>query len=112
MTATNIFENIPVALPEEFSQQILNRSNVRIERIVSRGHRSPEGFWYDQCWDEWVLLVCGRAGLQIDGQPEPVALGPGDHLFITAHTRHRVAWTENKCDTIWLAVHIHSRQDL
>ena len=27
---------------------------LRIERIVSEGHVSPEGFWYDQDEPEWV----------------------------------------------------------
>jgi cupin 2 domain-containing protein len=112
MTAPNLFTDIPEALPEEFFQEILDRANVRIERIVSRGHRSPEGFWYDQAWDEWVLVVRGRAGLQIEGQPRTVELGPGDHLLIGAHTRHRVAWTDDKGDTVWLAVHLHSGEKL
>ncbi len=108
MTTGNLFADIPEALPEEFFQEILNRANLRIERIVSRGHRSPEGFWYDQTWDEWVLVVQGRAGLEIKGRSAIVELGPGDHLFIPSHTRHRVAWTKDKGDTIWLAVHIQS----
>jgi cupin 2 domain-containing protein len=112
MTATNLFKEIPDALPDEFFQEILNRSNVRIERIVSRGHRSAEGFWYDQAWDEWVLVMRGRATVEIDRQPHPVALGPGDHLFIAAHTRHRVVWTDDKADTVWLAVHIQSCENL
>jgi cupin 2 domain-containing protein len=112
MTTTNLFKDIPCEMPEEFYQEILNRSNVRIERIVSRGHRSPEGFWYDQAWDEWVLVVRGQAAVEIDGQSKALTLGPGDHLFIAAHTRHRVTWTDDKSDTIWLAVHIHSQQDL
>ncbi len=112
MTAANFFENIPEVLPEELFQQVLNRSNVKIERIVSRGHRSPENFWYDQDWDEWVLVLRGRAAVQIQGQPAATVLEPGDHLFLAAHIRHRVAWTDDHNDTIWLAVHIQSGQDL
>jgi len=108
MTAGNLFADIPEALPEELFQQILNRDDVRIERIVSRGHRSPKGFWYDQDWDEWVLVVRGRAGLEIEGRSAIVVLGPGDHLLIPSHTRHRLAWTDDQGDTIWLAVHIQS----
>jgi cupin 2 domain-containing protein len=111
-TPSNLFADIPAALPDELYQEIFSRSNVRLERIVSRGHCSPQGFWYDQAWDEWVLVMRGRAGLEIDGQAAIVELGPGDHLLIPAHTRHRVAWTDGRNDTIWLAVHIQSRQDL
>jgi cupin 2 domain-containing protein len=112
MTIPNLLTDIPKASPDEVFQDILRRANIRIERIVSRGQRSPEAFWYDQAWDEWVLVLRGRAGLQIAGQPEPVELGPGDHLLITAGTRHRVAWTDATDTTIWLAVHIHSPENL
>ncbi len=30
-------------------------SFLRVERIVSIAQSSPEGFWYDQPEDEWVL---------------------------------------------------------
>ena len=108
MPLANLFANIPESLEDEAFQEILNRENVRIERIVSRGHRSPPGFWYDQAWDEWVLVLRGRAGLEIDGDPATIELGPGDHLLIPSHTRHRVAWTDGQGDTIWLAVHIQT----
>ena len=111
MPLANLFANIPESLEDEAFQEILNRENVRIERIVSRGHRSPPGFWYDQAWDEWVLVVRGRAALQLDGGPV-VELGPGDHLLIPSGTRHRVIRTDADEDTIWLAVHIHSRKNL
>ena len=111
MVISNLFAEIPGSLPEEAFQEILNRANVRIERIVSRGHRSPEGFWYDQAWDEWVLVVRGSAALELEGKPA-VELGPGDHLLIPSGTRHRVVRTDADGDTIWLAVHIHSGEDL
>ena len=111
-TPSNLFAPIHGDLSAELSQEIVNRCGVKIERIFSKGHRSPEGFWYDQAWDEWVLLVKGNAGLQIEGQSEIVRLHPGDHLLIPARTRHRVAWTDKKNDTLWLAVHIHSRKNL
>ena len=112
MRSGNLFADIPVGLQEESFGNILNRGNLRIERIVSRGHCSPEGFWYDQDWDEWVLLVSGRAGLEIEGRSAAIELAPGDHLLIPSHTRHRVAWTAAGENTIWLAVHIHSADDL
>jgi cupin 2 domain-containing protein len=112
LTATNLFASIPETLQGELVQDIVNGSGVTIERIVSRGARSPDGFWYDQAWDEWVLLVRGSAGVVIEGQAEIVQMIPGDHLLIPAGIRHRVAWTDGQKDTIWLAVHIHSRQNL
>lgn len=104
---SNLSNNIPENLPDELYEEILKRSNVKIERIVSRGHCSPEDFWYDQPWDEWILLVKGAADLVFDGDAAVTELKPGDHLLIPAHKRHRVAWTADDADTIWLAVHLY-----
>jgi len=76
--------------------------NVRIERIVSTGHTSPEGFWYDQAEHEWVTVLSGRAKLRYEDGLE-VELGPGDAASIPAHTRHRVEWTSPNAPTVWLA---------
>lgn len=86
-------------------ETLADSKTVRIERILSRGHRSPEGFWYNQEQNEWVLLLKGRAGLSFEGQSGAVELAPGDYLNIPAHVRHRVAWTAEDEETIWLAVH-------
>ena len=78
----------------------------KIERIVSRGQASPPDFWYDQETDEWVMVLAGRARLEIEGEETPVELGPGQWIDLPAHTRHRVAWTSDDPPTVWLAVHI------
>lgn len=85
---------------------LLERPGCRIERIISYGQTSPEGFWYDQAWDEWVLLVQGAA--EIDLGDRKVALTPGDHLFIPAGQKHRVTLTVPDQPTIWLAVHLNT----
>ena len=54
---TNLFADIPAATPEESIEPLLDAPGVRIERIVSWGHASPEGFWYDQDQDEWVIVL-------------------------------------------------------
>jgi len=102
---TNIFTHIPSRLPEELVEIIQTGDRVRIERIVSRGHASPKGFWYDQDDHEWVLVLTGAATLLIEGQPDPVRLRPGDYLNIPAHTRHRIENTDPKQETVWLAIH-------
>ncbi len=38
-------------------------------------------------------------------EDEEVSLGPGDHLLIPAHRRHRIAWTAPDEVTVWLALH-------
>jgi cupin 2 domain-containing protein len=102
----NLFDEIPASLPEEMFQTLVESESVRIERIVSDGHVTPQGQWYDQEWDEWVLLVSGGATLQFDDESAPLILEPGDHVMIPAGCRHRVARTDLGQKTIWLAVHI------
>ena len=101
----SIFADIPQDLADEFFETILNTPHIRIERIVSRGHSSPTGFWYDQGENEWVLLLKGSATLRFEDQPENVTMKTGDFLNIEKHRRHRVEWTDPDQDTIWLAVH-------
>lgn len=86
--------------------KLLETETLRLERIVSRGHSNPEGFWYDQDHDEWVLLLSGRAVLRFEGQPEPVHLEQGDYLLIPARCRHRIEWTDPLSDTVWLTAHL------
>jgi len=98
---TNVFD-IPTNLPTELVETLLRAENLRIERIVSRGHASPPDFFYDQDRHEWVLLVQGAARLRFDD--EVVELKPGDFVNIPAHKRHRVEWTTPDEPTIWLAI--------
>ncbi|HEX2531302.1 MAG TPA: cupin domain-containing protein [Burkholderiaceae bacterium] len=104
MTTQNLFRGIPPKLPDELIETLAASPHARIERIVSRGHRSPPGFWYDQDQAEWVLVVQGEAALRFERDQRIVRLGAGDHLVIPAHERHRVEWTRDGEDTIWLAV--------
>jgi len=101
----NMLEDLPPKGPDELFQEILRRPGVRIERIVSSGQATPPGEWYDQGWDEWVLLLAGSAGLLLEGEDEPRNLVPGDYLLLPASCRHRVDWTDPDVQTVWLAVH-------
>ena len=101
----NLFADIPASLDEELVEELARGDNVHIERIVSHGQRSPDGFWYDQPEDEWVILLRGRARLLFQGEPEARSLGPGDYVSIPAHRLHRVQWTDPQQATVWLAVH-------
>ena len=104
----NLFADIPQQLPDELMETLAESGAVRVERIVSRGHASPDDFWYDQERDEFVVLLSGSAGLRIEGEPEARILKPGDWLEIPAHQRHRVEWTAADEDTVWLALHYDS----
>jgi cupin 2 domain-containing protein len=101
----NLFANLSrVSVGEEMAT-LAERPGALVERIVSAGQASPPGFWYDQDWAEWVIVLEGEAGVRIDGEAEPRRLGPGDWLDLPAHVRHRVEWTSSEPPTVWLAVH-------
>jgi len=104
--AGNLFANIPAAggAGEEFAE-ILARPGVKIERIVSHGHASPPGFWYDQPQNEWVIVLKGSARLRFEDEAGERALAAGDYVLIPAGKRHRVEWTSAREPTVWLAVH-------
>ena len=94
---------IPSPLPAELFETLATGNGVTIERIVSRANVSPEGFWFDQNDDEWVMLQTGAARIQFDDRE--VSLEAGDWLHIPAHVRHRVTYTSDPA--AWLAVHFH-----
>ena len=101
--APNIFDDLSSRLSEELFATLHTASDVRIERIVSHGQCSPDGFLYDQPTGEWVLVLKGAA--RIEFEDRVVEMTSGDYLDIPAHTKHRVAWTTPDEPTIWLAVH-------
>ena len=103
MPAANLFADLPCGLPSEIVTTLLEATGVRIERIVSHGHASPAGFWYDQGQNEWVVVLKGAARLQFEDQT--VAMITGDCVHIPAHKKHRVEWTTPAEPTVWLAVH-------
>ena len=100
----NLFTDLPASTTKEWVDVLAASSNVRIERIVSTGQTSEEGFWYDQDEHEWVAVLTGEAKLLFDDDPEPLTLRPGDHLLIPAHRKHQVEWTSDREPTVWLAV--------
>lgn len=100
---SNVFTSLPQHLPDELTETLLQAANVRIERIVSHGQASPEGFWYDQSQPEFALLLKGAARLTFED--ETVEMIPGSFINIPAHRRHRVEWTTPDEPTIWLAIH-------
>lgn len=109
MNPRNLLSPLPPVLPEEqFETLAQGCGSFRLERIISRQHTSPPGFWYDQDSTEWVLLLSGSALLLLqapDGQVQPCPLRPGDFLEIPANCRHRVEETAEGVDTVWLALH-------
>ncbi|MFZ4857256.1 MAG: hypothetical protein ACOYL3_12750 [Desulfuromonadaceae bacterium] len=103
--ACSLFDTIPATLQEELFLTLAESGGVRIERIVSDGHATPPGEWYEQGWDEWVLLVSGGATLLFESNAALVNLLPGEYVLIPAGCRHRVERTDSMQKTVWLAVH-------
>ena len=99
------FRDLPDAARSERFEELCRTGSFRIERITSAGQCSAPGFHYDQPWDEWVLVLQGRATIKLEDPEETVHLSRGDWLMITAHRRHRVEATSEAPPTIWLAVH-------
>ena len=85
--------------------------NFKLERIISTGQVTPEGEWYDQEKDEWVILLQGNAKLLFEKnyndkiENKIIELKKGDYLFIKKHEKHRVIYTSQDPPCIWLALH-------
>jgi cupin 2 domain-containing protein len=105
MKSSNIYSQLSKVPPNEFFETLLQTDAFTLERIVSKGHATPAGQWYDQARDEWVILLKGSAGLRIEGEPAVITLKPGDHMHLPAHRKHRVEWTAPAEETVWLALH-------
>ncbi|WP_018989515.1 cupin domain-containing protein [Aromatoleum toluclasticum] len=99
----NLLDPLPPPGGGESFDTLFERAGTRIERIVSHGHASPPGFWYDQDEAEWVVVVQGEAVLAFaDGERREMRAG--DWATIAPHRRHRVESTGPA--TVWLAVHV------
>ncbi len=105
MDSGNLLAQFPEDRSQEHVETLLARPGLRLERIVSHGQATPDGVWYDQTTEEWVLLIAGAAALRIEGEVEARRLRVGDWIRLPAHCRHRVEWTAPDCETVWLALH-------
>jgi cupin 2 domain-containing protein len=99
----NIFENIPAELPNEIFSDIIKTEKLRVERIISKGHTSPDTGWYDQAENEWVIVLSGYGVIEFNNGNK-VMLKQGDYLHINAHNKHRVIETSMDEPTVWLAI--------
>lgn len=111
ITKSNIYANIPESARDEITEILAQSKSVRIERIISTasaesfggqvGQTSPEGFFYDQEENEFVIVLKGKAVISFEDGTK-VELNEGDFLNIKKHLKHRVDFTSNP--TVWLAV--------
>ncbi|MCC6134572.1 MAG: cupin domain-containing protein [Candidatus Contendobacter sp.] len=107
----NLFADLPNQRADEQFDLLLRKDACRLERIISTGHATPPGEWYDQDGDEWVVLLQGRAGLRLADEPNIRELKPGDYVWLPAHCRHRVEWTSDQPPAVWLALHLKDRNE-
>ena len=103
--SANLFDFVTTDGADEDMTTLLTTPGARLVRIVSTGQATPEGDWYDQDDNEWVVVLRGRAGLRIDGEDEVRVLSVGDYIDLPAGLRHRVEWTDADESTVWLALH-------
>ena len=96
----NIFDGITAVGEEEQFDLLMKGTHYRIDRIVSSGHSSPQGFWYDQEDDAWILLVPGKATLE--GEGKFIDMKAGDYMFLPKNCKHRIEKTSVEPICIWL----------
>ncbi len=102
MELKNIFSNVAEAGEEEQFTVLGKSPNCRIERIVSSGYSSPEGFWYDQEYDEFILLMQGEATLEFEAKQ--IDMKAGDYLIVPKNCKHRIAKSSLDPACVWLCV--------
>ena len=99
----NIFKDIKCAKGTETFVSIVEKGCLKIKKIVSNGVKSPEGFWYNQAHDEFVLLLRGRARI-LFRKGKSMDLKQGDYLIIPKCAEHRIDYTSSKPQCVWLCV--------
>ncbi len=104
MRQPNLYANAtPPATAERF-ETLLEHKNLLIERICSSADIAPN--CHVQSQDEWVLLLQGRADIEVDGTTR--SLVSGDYLFLPANTPHSVK--KVSAGALWLAIHLHPQE--
>ena len=99
----NLYDFSDKQIGKEYIETLFEKQNIRIEKILSDGEISPEGFWYDQFEDEIVFLLKGSAVIEYQNGTS-IELKEGDYLELPARKKHRVAKTSKNC--VWLTVFI------
>ena len=100
----NIFDISRMSKIGEVCKEIFPESAVRMEKIISSGQTSPEGFFYDQEDDELVWRLSGEAKITFKEGADPLSMKAGDGVLISAHELHRVDYTSENPPCIWIAV--------
>jgi cupin 2 domain-containing protein len=99
----NLFTSLPANFEKEAYEELVRSGDVRIERIISKGHTAPDEGWSDQIENEWVVVLKGSGSILFEDGRE-VTLKQGDYINIPSHARHKVTRSDPNEITIWLAV--------
>ena len=105
MSSDNLFR---MECPEpgaEIKRRLATGDGWSLMLISSNAYASPEGEWFDQVENEWVLVLRGSARLRLSAPDRFLDLSAGDHLMIPPHQRHRLVRTDSDPGTLWLALH-------
>ena len=106
METHNLLTDLPDKVPEEVFETLINSKNIKIERIISpKEHKTPNGKWFKQDLNEFVILLKGSAVLLFKEKTDFINLKPGDYINIPRYKEHRGEATDNKVETIGLAIH-------
>jgi uncharacterized cupin superfamily protein len=82
----------------ELIEPVARIGGVAVEQILSGTLDSPKD--YNQAYDEWVIVLSGRAVVEVEGQRN--VLVSGSWMFLPAGVQHRLVETE--AGTSWLAL--------
>ena len=100
----NIYNYITPNAGENFTT-LLKKENIKIARIVSSDKLEPKEYCQEE--DEFVILLEGKATLEIEGKK--TTLNRGESLFIPAKTKHKVLTTQK--GTLWIAIYFIPNQN-
>ncbi len=98
----NLLDAREVDPAKEITTVVWEDARIRIEKIVSFGHVTPENNVYCQKEAEWVSVLMGRGILYFPDTDRKTILEAGDHMMILPGIRHSVIYTSKPC--IWLCV--------
>jgi len=102
---TNNFFDTPILkINKEQFTSLVKGKNFFTDKIISNGFKSPNDEWMSEEYEEWVILLKGRAKIEFENG-EVLNLKAGDYLRIPANTKHRILYTSKKPFCYWLAIH-------
>lgn len=88
---------------ENYSDMLFGK-NFRLEKIISKGHKTPKDKWIVEETNEFVMLLKGKAELLFEGG-QTIKLIEGDYFIIPKNTKHKILHTSRKPLSYWLTLH-------